>query len=345
MKTYEKKYFCEFDAKAVTSYCAIHNITEDKNLGDITQVDVDKLETVDLLTHGSPCQSFSFIGAKEGGDEDSGTKSSLMWYTVKNVKKTMPKVVIWENVKAVLSPNNIHNFNKYIEQLDELGYNSYWEVTNPKFCNIPQNRERLFVVSIRKDIDNHQFKFPEHEELTADMFDYLDREVDEKYIVPAQVMTGYSNKTSIFKKRWLLKQPGDCAYCLTTKSGRAVITNNYVFNDWDLYKNLPCALNDIDWLAAHPDVKVRSLTPLEYWRLQCFPEEMFYKAQKVGVSDAQLYKQAGNSINVEVIYRIFKNLYLAIPGIFDGMTYGSLFSGIGAFEVALDRLYKEIQLN
>lgn len=340
MNNYKLINFCEFDPYATKSYCAIHNIDQTINLGDITQVDIEKLPQCDFISHGSPCQSFSVIGTKEGGDEGSGTKSSLMWNSVQIIQKCNPKFIIWENVKAVLSQTNIHNFNKYISQLDGLGYNSYYDVLNPKEFNIPQNRERLFVISIKKELDNG-YIFPNKQELSADMFSYLDRVVDDKYIVTKQVMTGYKNKKSIFKKRFLIKKPKDCAYCLTAKSGRAVITNNYIFNDWDMYDDPPCELNNLDYMADN-NIPIRALTPIEYWRLQCFSEGDFYKAQASGLSDAQLYKQAGNSINVEVMYQIFKSLYKCNPQLFVDMKYISLFSGIGAFEKGLDRLYEYI---
>jgi DNA (cytosine-5)-methyltransferase 1 len=336
MKNYKLINFCEFDKYATQSYCAIHEVNRSINLGDITQVNVKELERCDLITHGSPCQSFSVIGIKEGGDEGSGTKSSLMWNSVEIIQHCNPKFVIWENVKAVLGKDNIHNFNKYIDKLNEFGYTSYYQVLNPKQFSIPQNRERLFVVSIRNDI-NKGFEFPKPYDYNADMFDYLDKVVDEKYIVPHQVMIGYKNKKSIFKKRFILKKPKDCAYCMTAKSGRAVITNNYVFNDFEMYKNPPCKLNDLDYLADN-NIPIRSLTPLEYWRFQCYDESDFYKAQATGMSDAQLYKQAGNSINVKVIYEIFKQLKYTYKEDFDNLTYTSLFSGIGAFEVALRKL-------
>lgn len=332
--------FCEFDKYATKSYCAIHNVDESLNLGDITKVEVDKLPQCDFISHGSPCQSFSVIGTKEGGDEGSGTKSSLMWNSVRIIEHCNPKFVIWENVKAVIGEKHIHNFNRYIERLDELGYNSYYDILNPREFNVPQNRERLFVISIKKELDKG-YKFPTKQNLTTDMFNYLDKSVDEKYIVTKQVMDGYSNKKSVFKNRFLIKKHGDCAYCLTAKSGRSVITNNYIFNDWDMYKKPPCNLNDLDYMAIN-EVPVRALTPLEYWRLQCFADEDFYKAQNSGLSDAQLYKQAGNSINVEVMCQVFKSLYRHNEDLFNDMRYISLFSGIGSFEKALDKLQEKI---
>ena len=104
--------FCEFDPYAVKSYCAIHNENESKNLGDITKVEIKKLPKCDIITHGSPCQDFSIAGNQNGADEGSGTRSSLIWNSVQIVRQCSPKFVIWENVKNVLSPKHIGNFNK-----------------------------------------------------------------------------------------------------------------------------------------------------------------------------------------------------------------------------------------
>lgn len=300
---YDLVGFSEIDKPAIKTYCAIHNIDESKNLGDVTKINANDLPDFDLLMHGSPCQSFSFIGQQEGGDEGSETKSSLMWNTVDIVRSKKPKYVIWENVKAVVSPKNVHNLEKYIETLDGLGYKSFYRVVNSRDFNVAQNRERLFVVSI---MDGTEYKFPEPIELTKTIRDYIDEIVADKYIVPKQVMMGYKNKKSIFKKRFRLRELDEYAYCLTAKSGRAVITNNYIYNDLEMYNNKPCENNDLDYLADN-DIPVRSLTPEEYWRLQCFSPKEFSIAKEI-TSDAQLYKQAGNSITVDVIEGILKNL-------------------------------------
>jgi DNA (cytosine-5)-methyltransferase 1 len=132
--------------------------------------------------HGSPCQDFSVCGLNKGGDEGTGTRSSLMWETVRIIAKLKPKYVIWENVKNVISKKHKHNFDKYINELDQLGYNSYYKILNAKdYGNIPQNRERVFTISIRKDIDKGSFVFPEKQELKLRLKDLLEDEVDEKY--------------------------------------------------------------------------------------------------------------------------------------------------------------------
>lgn len=159
------------------------------NLGDITQINLEDLKEkyknkeVGLLTHGSPCQSFSLAGKQEGGDEDSGTKSSLMWNSVKVIEALTPKIVIWENVKNVVSKRHIHNFNKYLEALESFGYNNYYKILNAKNYEVPQNRERIFVVSIRKDIDNQKFKFPKERDLKILLENILEEDVDEKYFL------------------------------------------------------------------------------------------------------------------------------------------------------------------
>lgn len=134
--------FCEFDQYAVKSYCAIHNEKEEKNLGDITKVEIESLPKCDIITHGSPCQDFSVAGNQKGADEGSNTRSSLIWNSVQIIKQCNPKFVIWENVKNVLSPKHIKNFNKYINKLNELGYTSYYQILNACDYGIPQKRER-----------------------------------------------------------------------------------------------------------------------------------------------------------------------------------------------------------
>lgn len=118
----------EIDKYAITSFNAIHGTNFD--VQDITKWDKDI--NVDLLCHGSPCTSYSVAGKQAGGDEGSGTPSSLMWETVRIVGKLRPKMILWENVKNVLSKKHKHNFDKYLEKLDELGYNNYYQVLNAK---------------------------------------------------------------------------------------------------------------------------------------------------------------------------------------------------------------------
>lgn len=127
------------------------------------------------------CQDFSIAGLQKGGDEGSGTRSSLMYETIRLVKKLNPKYVVWENVKNLVSDKHEHNFNKYLKIMEELGFNNYYKVLNAKNYGIPQNRERVFTVSIRKDIDEGTFYFPKEQKLILRLKDLLEESVDEKY--------------------------------------------------------------------------------------------------------------------------------------------------------------------
>ena len=158
---YELVNFCENDKYAIKAYCAIHDVDENLNLGDITKVNIKTLpKDIDLITHGSPCQDFSVAGLQRGGDEGSKTRSSLMWNTVEIIKHCKPKYVIWENVKNVLSKKHKHNFDKYLKTLELLGYTNYWKVLNAKDYGVPQNRERVFVVSILGEHKPYEFPKP-----------------------------------------------------------------------------------------------------------------------------------------------------------------------------------------
>ena len=173
---YEIADYVEIDKYAVKSFNAMHNTNFEPQ--DITTWDKD-IE-VDLIMHGSPCQDFSLAGLQAGGDEGSGTRSSLMYETIRIVKKLKPKYVIWENVKNLLSKKHRHNFDSYLEIMESIGYKNYYQVLNAKDYGIPQNRERVFTISIRNDI-NKEFIFPPKQELKLKLKDMLEDEVDEKY--------------------------------------------------------------------------------------------------------------------------------------------------------------------
>lgn len=168
----------EIDKYAVASFNAIHGTNFEPQ--DIREWDKDI--KCDLIMHGSPCQDFSVAGKGAGGDEGSGTRSSLMYETLRIVEKLKPKYVIWENVKNLLSAKHRHNFDSYLERMTELGYVNYYQVLNAKDYGVPQNRERVFTVSIRLDVPYcWAFKFPSRRPLTKRLKDVLETEVDEKY--------------------------------------------------------------------------------------------------------------------------------------------------------------------
>ena len=188
---YEIVDYVEIDKYAVKSFNAIHNTNFEPQ--DICEWDKD-IE-VDLIMHGSPCQDFSLAGKQAGGDEGSGTRSSLMYETIRIVKKLKPKYVIWENVKNLLSKKHRHNFDAYLETMEQLGYINYYQVLNAKDYGIPQNRERVFTVSVLNSgsLKDISFKFPPKQELKLKLKDMLEDEVDEKYYLTDSMINYLEN--------------------------------------------------------------------------------------------------------------------------------------------------------
>lgn len=175
---YELADYVEIDKYAVKSFNAMHGTNYAPQ--DIREWDKDIL--VDLIMHGSPCQDFSTAGKNAGGDKGSGTRSSLMYETIRIVEKLKPKYVLWENVKNLLSAKHKHNFDAYLNAMEQLGYKSVYKVLNAKDYGVPQNRERVFTISIRNDIKKG-FVFPCVKELKLRLQDVLEKEVDQKFYI------------------------------------------------------------------------------------------------------------------------------------------------------------------
>lgn len=175
--------FSEIDKYASKSYCAIHNVSESLNFGDITKIDETKLPKIDFITYGFPCQDISLAGHQKGLFNADGTKtrSGLFFDALRIIEHTQPMVAIAENVKNLIGKKFNAQFQVVLASLEAAGYNNYWAVLNAKDYGIPQNRERVFIVSIRKDCDTGVFEFPEAYPLKLRLKDMLDVEVDEKF--------------------------------------------------------------------------------------------------------------------------------------------------------------------
>ena len=385
---YELLGFSEIDKFAIKSYCKVHNVDESLNLGDITKIDINTLPTdIDLITHGSPCQDFSVAGKGLGGDKGSNTRSSLMWNTVDIVKHCKPKYILWENVKNLLSKKHRHNFDAYIETMSNLGYNNYYEVLNAKDYGVPQNRERVFTVSIRKDIDDKSFKFPQKQALTIKLKDILENEVDEKYYIKKSWHFSTKDKHDMneiaqieginYRTIRSITDVNKICRCLDTMGGgnrepkileplitevkisHAIRSREFKQQGWKDICPCLCArdykdpknvmykirvankqgyqiaregdsidieqpnsrtrrgrvqvesvgtLNTSNNKVVVDNYRIRKLTPRECWRLMGFEDKDFNKASEVN-SNTQLYKQAGNSIVVNVLVEIFKQLF------------------------------------
>lgn len=187
---YELVGFSEIDKYAVKSYCAIHNVPESMNLGDITKIDEQALpKNIDLVTYGFPCQDISLAGKQKGlfHEDGSQTRSGLFFEALRIIEATQPRVAIAENVKNLTSKKFSEQFKIVLDSLEKAGYNNYWQVLNAKDYGIPQNRERVFIVSIRKDLDNYSFQFPQGFPLELRLKDLLEEEVEEKYFIQKEM--------------------------------------------------------------------------------------------------------------------------------------------------------------
>ena len=211
-KRYELVNFCELDKYAVKSYCAIHDVDESLNLGDITKVDETKLKPFNMICGGSPCQDFSISGKQAGskwkcndckheynpltvhyskrckcpncGSENlDKTRSSLLVEWLRIIRVNKPKWGIYENVKNIVGKKFKETFRMFLNELHEYGYNTHYKVLNAKDYGIPQNRERVYLIIILKELDNGTFKFPEPFDNGLRLRDILEEEVDEKYYI------------------------------------------------------------------------------------------------------------------------------------------------------------------
>lgn len=329
----------EIDKYAIEAYNQIHGQT--KNYGDVCNINEAELPKYDLITYSSPCQDFSVAGKMKGGQKGSGTRSSLLWECERIIRAVKPKYLLMENVKNLVGKKFKPEFDNWLKTLDGLGYNNYWKVLNAKDYGVPQNRERVFVVSIRKDVDTHGYTFPEPFKLNRCLKDVLEKEVDEKYYLKQDLVETFIKRLakrevsntircggagSIDQKHtWDLvaeqkiKQLGNV---FPTKkrdnpnTGRVYDTSGIgaCLNTMGGGNREPCVLE-----KCHSDgVRIRKLTPKECWRLMGVKDEQYDRLH--GISKTQLYKMAGNSIVVNVIMAIFKNLLIS-----DKETKGQLY--------------------
>lgn len=308
---YKLVNYCEINAHASKCYSLIHNVSEDLNLVDVTTIDTSKLDDFDLLTHGSPCQSFSSAGKQEGGVKGSGTQSSLLWETVRIIQDKKPRFVIWENVKNVLSQKHLPVFNEYLNELETLGYKNYIPpkgVLNSKDFGIPQSRERLFVVSI---LGEHKpYEFPKGFKLETDLSDFIHfREVDDiTYNFHRRYNEIYGEVTLEEFENYIENLP--ITRGIGTKKMKL-----YDFNEMDtittstgLTGTLTCRnvqnFNKKFWYNK----KLYKPSPRMCWKLMGFTDDDFNKVKNIG-NDSDLWDRAGNSIVVNVVEAIFKNLF------------------------------------
>lgn len=190
---YELIGWSEVDKYAIQAHNALYPQWTDRNFGDITKIDWDQVPDFDLFTYSSPCQDFSNAGLQRGGEEGSGTRSSLLWECRRAIVAKRPKYCLLENVKALVSKKFMPLFNKWQDELAEYGYANFWQVLNAKNYGVPQNRERVFLWSILRTEANPrpEYHFPRPFPLELRLKDVLEESVDEKYYLSDTIIEGF----------------------------------------------------------------------------------------------------------------------------------------------------------
>ena len=195
---YKLEFFSEIDKNAIKSFCAIHNVDESLNLGNITEIKGEDLPYCDLWIGGFPCQDISCAGKMKGFDFNSSTRSSLGWEMIRLLKevKVKPQFVIFENVAAIVSSKFQNTLNLFKNDLEELGYKLYDSILNAVDYGIPQTRKRYFLIAILNGNKNFSFPLPLKNNLVFK--DFLDKEVDEKYYLTTNEYYEKENKNIVF---------------------------------------------------------------------------------------------------------------------------------------------------
>lgn len=180
----------EIDKYAIQTYMAVHGNTP--NFGDIAKIDWANVPDFDLFTYSFPCTDISNAGQQKGMAEGSGTRSSLLWECAKAIQIKRPKFLLMENVKALAQKKFKSEFEKWQSDLSDLGYTNFWQVLNAKDYGVPQNRERVFMVSILDHLED--FYFPTKIPLEKRLKDVLESKVDERYYLGDSRVDGILEK-------------------------------------------------------------------------------------------------------------------------------------------------------
>jgi len=320
---HKSMFACDVDKYAKQSYLA--NYDTEHFYDDITTRNHNEAPYVDLYVAGFPCQAFSMAGKRKGFEDTRGT---LFFDLLQYLKAKKPKYFILENVKGLLSHNKGRTFLTILDCLakavngqysftnyeDGLNYYVYYKVLNTKDYGIPQNRERVFIVGFRDE--KHNFKFPKKMSLELRLKDIVDDNVHQKYYLSDKMIKGIEK--SNFRERQPVNLNGVCKtlkiggdtpcfkvhslYPRSSKTGKGG-TGHLSKEDGTTY-----CLDTGNNQAIEYDKRIRRLTPKECFRLQGFPDSFVDKCREIGISDTQLYKQAGNSMTADVMAYLIKEI-------------------------------------
>jgi len=275
----------EIDKNAQKTYEANFN---EKPSGDITKINAEDIPSHDIVLAGFPCQAFSVAGKRKGFEDTRGT---LFFDVARIVKYHKPKVVFLENVKGFKNHDKGNTFNIVKKTLEDMGYNVYDQILNSKDFNIPQNRERIYIVAFLNEVD---FSFPKSKEYSYEIEKYLDSDIDEKYYynnkpLYEKIKNDIIDSNSVYQWRRKYVRKNQSGVCPTLTANMGTGGHNVpIIKD----KN-----------------GIRKLTPYECAKFQGFPKSFKFPND---LADCHKYKQMGNSVSINVITQIANSIYEVI---------------------------------
>ena len=289
---FETVYANEFDSYAAETFELNFNIKVDRR--DINNVQPDEIPDFDILLAGFPCQAFSVAGYRKGFDDEKG-RGNLFFQLIRFIENKKPRIAFFENVKNLVGHDNGNTFRVICQVLDSLGYKYVSQVLNAdQFGNVPQNRERIYIVAFRNEEDKKLFSMPNSIPLTKKICNVIDFEnpVADKYYYTKDKCCFYNKLEESIKNsetiyQWRRKY---------VRENKSQVVPTLTANMGEGGHNVPLILTK--------DGHIRKLTPRECFNVQGYPSTFKLPNQ----SDCRLYKQAGNSVVVPVIKRIADNI-------------------------------------
>lgn len=299
---FEVVYANEIDPYPVKTYEL--NFKNSVDVRDINLVKGSEIPNFDVMIGGFPCQAFSIAGYRQGFDDEKG-RGTLFYELCRIIKEKkdmghQPKVVFFENVKNLVGHDNGNTFKVIIELLNNLGYKVEQKVMNAcEYGNVPQNRERIYIVGFLEEEEYERFKMPMPIDLTKKLDECIDFEnkKDDKYYYTdkcpfySTLIEGITKSDTIYQWRRIYVRENKSNVCPT------------------LTANMGTGGHNVPLILTTSDHTIRKLTPRECFNLQGFPESFKLPTD---MANTRLYKQAGNSVVVPVIKRIAEKIYVAI---------------------------------
>lgn len=318
--------FSEIDESAVKTYKSVFNTDEEIEMGDIVAFNsalenINALPNIDLLTGGFPCQAFSMMGKQKGFEDMRG---NVFFQILEILKCKKPKFVLLENVRNLISHDGGKTFVFILESLRDCGYkNIYYDIFNTADFGLAQKRNRVFIFATTEKIDNLNFSSKIVKEIFSKVItktsllkqnsthEILEKNVDEKFYLSATIKpTILSNGTKSYRSKSEINPLIAKPLTATMVKMHRACQDNY-FSDGFIQSNDPVEYLKTDYSKEELcQQRIRKITPREAFLLQGFSSEYFENAQKSGVSNAQLYKQAGNAVSVNTVYAIMYYLFI-----------------------------------